>query len=246
MPVFFITSSDIQEDYIQVKDMLFSHLRKSRRVHIGEELWFGNESRQRYRATITHLTSNSLQAKILQRLTGPSPPSPALCLAQAVLKGDRMNWVVQKATELGITTLIPLLSDRVVIRPEPHKMSAYQERWQRIAQDAAQQSEQWSIPRVTSLMNLSQMANEYGACQAKYILTERNSAPGLFNTQISTSTMKQILLMIGPEGGWTEEELNKTEDLGFLPLSLGKSILRAETATVAALSLIQGKLGNLG
>jgi 16S rRNA (uracil1498-N3)-methyltransferase len=125
-------------------------------------------------------------------------------------------------------------------------MSAYQERWQRIAQDAAQQSEQWSIPRVTSLMNLSQMANEYEACQAKYILTERNSAPGLFNTQISTSTMEQILLMIGPEGGWTEEELNKTKDLGFLPLSLGRSILRAETATLAALSLIQGKLGNLG
>ena len=246
MPVFFITSSDIQQDSIQVKDALFSHLRKSRRVQVGEELWFADESRRRYRAKITHLSSNSLQAKIVQHLTGPSLSSPTLSLAQAVLKGDRMNWVVQKATELGITTLIPLLSDRVIIRPEPHKMAAYQERWQRIAQDAAQQSEQWSIPRVTNLMDIPEVEKEYGRCQGKYILTERNNAPGLLNIPLSTSPTEHILLMIGPEGGWTDEELNQTETLGFSPLSLGHSILRAETATIAALSLLQGRLGNLG
>ena len=117
MPVFFIQSHRISNHTVTIDGPLLSHLSKSLRIREGENIWVGDEHRFRYRVRIDHLDQKSLQASILETIKGPPAPSADVVLAQAILKGDRMNWVIQKATELGVTGMIPLLSSRVIARP---------------------------------------------------------------------------------------------------------------------------------
>ena len=147
MPVFFIQSTRISNQTVTIDDPLLSHLSKSLRIREGEKIWVGDEHRVRYHVRVDHLDSNSLQASIIETVAGPPTPPASVVLAQAILKGDRMNWVIQKATELGVTAIIPLLTSRVIARPPAGRIRTARERWQRIAVDAAQQSEQWEFPQ---------------------------------------------------------------------------------------------------
>ena len=102
----------ISHHTVTIDNPLLSHLSKSLRIREGEEIWVGDEHRVRYRVRIDHLDSTSLQASIIETIEGPPSPSAPIVLAQAILKGDRMNWVIQKATELGVTKIIPLLTSK--------------------------------------------------------------------------------------------------------------------------------------
>ncbi len=246
MPVFFISSSFIQNDHVSIGDPLFSHLYKSLRVKPGETLWFGDEQRTRYLAHVRSIGSNHLIADILEKHAGPAPSGPQLIVGQAILKNHQMNWAIQKAIELGVRTLMPVITARTVIDCKSSRLQAYQERWQRIALEAAQQSEQWTIPEVTlpySMTDFCQKTREAAVCS---LLVERHEGPGLHTLPLAQKPEEQIVVTIGPEGGWTTEELRIAQENGFHTVTLGEHILRAETATIAATTIIQNRLGNLG
>ncbi len=246
MPVFFIRSNQISNNTVTIKDSLLSHLSKSLRVREGEKIWVGDEHRVRYRIRVDRLDSNSLQAQVLETVAGPSTPPASIVLAQAVLKGERMSWVIQKASELGVTAMIPLLTSRVIVRPPANRSRTVQERWQRIAIDAAQQSEQWTPPRVTQPMTLPELFQYVPHAALQCALCERGAGQGLGELSIDHAFQGTIVLAVGPEGGWTPEEMQELLDQQFQAISLGKGILRSETAPLAALSVLQHRLGNLG
>ncbi len=245
MPVFFIQSNQISNNTVTIDDLLFSHLSKSLRIREGEKIWVGDEHRVRYHVQVDHLDSNSLQASILETIAGPPTPPASVVLAQAILKGDRMNWVIQKATELGVTAMIPLLTSRVIVRPPANRIRTVQERWQRIAVDAAQQSEQWTFPRVTTPMTLPDLFQHGPHAALQCALCERGAEQSLGSLSIDRTFQGTIVLAVGPEGGWTPEEMQELLDQGFQAISLGESILRSETAPLVALSILQHRLGNL-
>lgn len=246
MPVFFIQSNQISNNTVTINDSLFSHLSKSLRVREGDKIWVGDEHRVRYYIQVDHLNSNSLQAPILETVAGPPTPPASIVLAQAILKRDRMNWVIQKASELGATAVIPLLTSRVIVRPPANRTRTVQERWQRIAIDAAQQSEQWTLPRVTQPMTLPELFPYVPHAALQCALFERGAEQGIGELSIDHVFQGTIVLAVGPEGGWTTEEMQELLDQRFQAISLGKSILRSETAPLAALSILQHRLGNLG
>ena len=246
MPVFFIQSHRISNHTVTIDGPLLSHLSKSLRIREGENIWVGDEHRFRYRVRIDHLDQKSLQASILETIKGPPAPSADVVLAQAILKGDRMNWVIQKATELGVTGMIPLLSSRVIARPPASRVQTVRERWQRIAIDAAQQSEQWAFPGVNQPMTLSELSKHVPRAALRCALFERSGERSLGSLSIDQAFQGTIVLAIGPEGGWTPEEMQELLDQRFQPISLGKNILRSETAPLVALSILQHQLGNLG
>jgi 16S rRNA (uracil1498-N3)-methyltransferase len=157
-----------------------------------------------------------------------------------------MAWVIQKATELGVTTIVPLVTRRGVVQPKPERVEAQTARWQRIALEAAQQSEQWSIPVVTPPEHLTSfLAAARGS--RSLILTERQqSGVALRNVELPTAPSENITLAVGPEGGWAGEETAQAEQSGFLPVTLGEPILRAETAALVAVALVQFRIGLLG
>ncbi len=246
MPVFFIQSNRIANHTVTIDGPLLSHLSKSLRIREGENIWVGDEHRFRYRVRIDHVKSKSLQASILEKIEGPPAPSAPIVLVQAILKGDRMNWVIQKATELGVAEIIPLLSSRVIARPPAGRVRPTRERWQRIAVDAAQQSEQWAYPKVTQAMTLSDLFKHVPLATLRCALLERSAEHSLGSLSIDHTFQGTIALVVGPEGGWTQEEMQELLDQRFQPITLGKSILRSETAPLVALSILQLKLGNLG
>ena len=245
MPVFFIQSNRIANHTVTIDNPLLSHLSKSLRIRQGEEIWVGDEHRVRYRVRIDHLESKSLQASILETIEGPPAPQSPIVLVQAILKGDRMNWVIQKATELGVAEIIPLFTSRVIARPPASRGRTARERWQRIAVDAAQQSEQWTVPNVTRPMTLSELFKHLPHATFRCALLERSGEHSLAALPIDHTFQGTIVLAVGPEGGWTPEERQELLDQRFQPISLGKSILRSETTPLVALSILQHQLGNI-
>lgn len=246
MPVFFIDSHHINNDTITVDTELAAHLCKSLRIQRGEIVTFADAQRQRYRTEVTHITGRLIQARILERITGPTATTSKVIIAQAILKGAHMNWMVQKATELGASAILPVISARVVVRPSSAKYASLQERYRRIALDAAQQSERWDIPEIHAPISFTHVFEHerHGAFNA--ILVERSGYPRLSVTLQEQLKRSDCLIMIGPEGGWTDEEVNLACLRGFAPVSLGERILRGETAAVAALCVHQHHVGELG
>ena len=246
MPVFFIQSNRIANHTVTIDGPLFTHLSKSLRIREGENICVGDERRFRYRVRIDRLESKSLQASILEKIEGPPAPLAPIVLFQAILKGDRMNWMIQKATELGVAEIIPLLTSRVIVRPPASRVQTTQERWQRIAVDAAQQSEQWTYPKIIQPMTLSDLLKHVPHATLRCALLERSAEESLGSLSIDRTFRGTIALVVGPEGGWTQEEVQEILDQRFQSITLGKSILRSETAPLVALSILQYKLGNLG
>ncbi len=245
MPVFFIQSNRISNNTITIDDPLFSHLAKSLRLREGEKIWVGDEHRVRYHIRADHLDSNSLQASILETVAGPPASLTPVVLAQAILKGDRMNWVIQKTTELGVTTIIPLLTARIISCPPAYRRQTTRERWQRIAVDAAQQSEQWEPPQVTQPMTMPELFRHVSDAALRCALLERKARHSFGALALDHLFRGTIVLAVGPEGGWTPDEVQELLKQRFLTISLGNSIFRSETAPLVALSILQHQLGNL-
>lgn len=151
----------------------------------------------------------------------------------AVFKFDRFEWAIEKCTELGVTSMIPVIAQRT----DSHLASAAQkrlERWRRIAHEGAQQSRRDSIPEIRDPQKLDKVIAEAGG--ERIVLAETEREQGLINLIKKGSTLS---LAIGPEGGWTESELAAFRQSGWIPASLGPTILRAETAAIAAVVIAQ-------
>jgi 16S rRNA (uracil1498-N3)-methyltransferase len=245
MPVFLISSQSIQDGTIHITDPLLDHLRASLRVNPGEELWFGDERRRRYRTRILEVSRKVLRGQVIEERVGPVPYGPPITLALALLKGDRMEWVLQKATELGVARMIALLSRRTVIRPRAERLPTRHERWHRIAWEASQQAERWDVPEVVGPLSAEEFFTAPSTA-LRLILKERDAGQSLQALELPRGPETAIVLAVGPEGGWASQEALWAHDGGFVPVTLGQRILRAETAALAALSILQSRLGELG
>lgn len=247
MPVFFLSPQSIDPPTVTISGELLRHLRDSLRLTVGEELLVGDGTGQRYRTVITEVSRQVVTGRILDTQWEPVRQTPKLVLGQALLKGDKMDWVVQKATELGVGTIVPLQAGRSIVQPKADRIEAQTARWQRIALEAAQQSEQWRVPTVVAPQVLVPYARSRPAHSLRLILTERRTGCRSVREITLPATPEDfITLLIGPEGGWTGEEMAAVEQAGFLSISLGPKILRAETAAIVAIAILQHRLGELG
>jgi 16S rRNA (uracil1498-N3)-methyltransferase len=174
----------------------------------------------------------------------PGRESPcAITLAQALLKGDRMAWLVQKATELGVARIVPMDTARVVARPAPGAI--FHRRWERIAREAVKQSRRVVVPAVERPRSFADAAREVDAHDVALLCWE-GGGPTLDEAVPSTCRPRRLLLLVGPEGGFTTEEVALAERAGARPVSLGPRTLRAESAGLAAVVLCQYRFGDLG
>lgn len=245
MPVFFIAAPHLTDGILTITGSLADHLRKSLRVTVGEQLWLGDDRGKRYFVEITSTSPRELRGQVLEQRERPQPQHPTTILAQAVLKGDRMDWAIQKATELGAALIVPIISERVVARPRVERQDAQRERWQRIAFEAAQQAERWDVPDVHPATEFVPWLRS--SCgDVKLILAERSDQGSFATVAFPSGAENSIVLAVGPEGGWSIAERDAARQHGFASVSLGPRILRAETAAMAALAIIQSRIGELG
>ncbi|MFZ4639614.1 MAG: 16S rRNA (uracil(1498)-N(3))-methyltransferase [Nodosilinea sp.] len=159
---------------------------------------------------------------------------PLITLAIALPKGNGFDGVVRQATELGVTRLQPILSDRTLHHPGPNRL----ERWRRIAAEATEQAERLQLPQILEPLSWSAYLHQTTAT-TRWICLARAASPHLLTLAHQSPLTGEISLAIGPEGGWTEAEVTAALAVNFHPVSLGPQILRAVTAPLAALTLVQ-------
>lgn len=178
------------------------------------------------------------QAHLLEKLDSSVEAPFSIALACGIPKGERMDWLVQKAVELGMHDLYPLVTARTVVSdPSPHKV----QRWGVIAREAAEQSERLWLPKVHSVQSwanfMGSVSTSLGQDRLKVICLARGERSSL-GSILKAHEPKPVLLLTGPEGGFTPEEIAQAKDKGFIAAHLGPRILRAETAPLVALSLL--------
>jgi 16S rRNA (uracil1498-N3)-methyltransferase len=210
-----------------------NHLVKVLRLNEGAELRLFNGDGCEYLAHITVANKKNAQVEISDVLSNDAKVSFPLHLGQVVSKGDRMDFTIQKATELGITDITPLWSERCDVRLKGERLEKKMEHWQKVAISACEQSGRNHIPTIHPAMNYNDWASSVEA-DTKLVLHTRDQKP-LAEIKAPAS----VALLVGPEGGITDEEVEFCIQQGFTGLTLGPRILRTETAALAALSLFQ-------
>jgi 16S rRNA (uracil1498-N3)-methyltransferase len=182
--------------------------------------------------------------------TCPETESPLdVTVAQAFLKEKKMDRLVRQLTELGVNRLIPFFAARSIPRPTSRRLAGRLSRWNKISRESLKQCNRGRAPEICEPVFLEDALNLAAAARFKLLFWERASASlqdGFQRDLVSSSEAPGIFLMLGPEGGFTGDEVKKAEKAGFFTATLGPRILRAETATVAACAIVQYLLGDMG
>jgi len=210
------------------------HLARVLRARVGQEFDIAAEGRVR-RGRILSITSQKVEFELGEDL--PAVVLPDITLLLAIFKFDRMEWAIEKVTELGVARIVPLIAKRT----DPHLASAATkrvERWRRIAREAAQQSRRVAPPEVAAPARLREIFDF--AADRRIVLSEGEEQVSL--KQAVAGSKGALALAIGPEGGWTSEEEHAFRERGWIAASLGPTILRAETAAIAAISIVAAEL----
>jgi 16S rRNA (uracil1498-N3)-methyltransferase len=166
-------------------------------------------------------------------------------LIQGLPKGDKLDWVLQKSTELGVSAVWPVLTERSVSRPKPAALGTRHARWRRIVEEAARQSGRAEVPEVAALRPLPEVARALGAGEHLLILDEEEKSERL-GTAVLAGPDRPVALVVGPEGGLSRAEVEMLRAAGGVPVSLGPLVLRTETAGLAALAVLRHLDGLLG
>jgi 16S rRNA (uracil1498-N3)-methyltransferase len=225
-----IDPSQIDNSNITLTTAQHHYLTRVIRLHNGSQFHAIDGIGNVYLAEITKDT-----AQIIQLITTDNRElTQPITLICALPKGNNFDDLVRACTELGVTEIIPALSDRTLLQPSPQKL----QRWRKIAQEAAEQSERSFVPTIDEPEALMAIFDRIPAAAHKYICEARGEHPHLLTCLQSTLITEQIILAIGPEGGWTAGELDRAIQSGFQPVSLGRQILRTITAPIVALSIV--------
>lgn len=213
---------------------------------MGETLWLSNGQGTRYHIKITDVSKRAVTGHILKTIHESPCDTPRLILGQSLLKGEKMDWVIQKTTELGVDTFVPIESRHSVVHLKADRVEHQVARWHRIALEATQQSEQWRVPTIAPPQSLAALLTSRRHDTMTLMLAERQEGKSLQRVDLPQDANSFVLVLIGPEGGWSKEELEIAEQAESQFVTLGQYILRAETAAVAAISILQSRLGQLG
>jgi 16S rRNA (uracil1498-N3)-methyltransferase len=223
---------------ILLQGLAVHYLSRVLRVSAGQSLVLFNGDGSDYSATVIAVQKLQIQVQILQR-TPARPESPLqITLVQALARGERMDQLLRRATELGVAAFQPVFSERVEVRIRPEKLEKRMEHWRNIVISACEQCGRAVVPTVSAPLNLVQWLGQAGN-HSRLILE-----PGA-DTPLSGLQMgNQVELLVGPEGGFTERELACAKEQGVQAVSLGPRILRTETAGPAACAVLQAQAGD--
>ena len=228
-------------DSIALSSGAAQHVGKVLRMQAGEQLTLFCGDNREFTATILEVLKKDIRVHI-DSVTHMSLESPcSIHLAQGIPRGEKMEWIVQKATELGVATISPLLTQHGSVKHDTARLEKKRHQWQAIAISACEQSGRNHIPLIHMPCSFEAYLKQQQPALNKWILDPYS--PHTLKSQVKHST--HIALLIGPEGGFHEDEIKLARESGYQSLSLGPRILRTETATIAALSILQALSGDL-
>ncbi|MFC4076749.1 16S rRNA (uracil(1498)-N(3))-methyltransferase [Salinithrix halophila] len=247
MQRYFVNSNQIDENTgtIRIRDTDVHHIKNVLRLSVGDKLVCCDGDGADYRVEITGLEGEEVHCRIVAKTPSTGEPERLrVTVAPSLPKGDKMDWVLQKGTELGAFSFLPFSSIRTVVKLEGKKVSKKRERWQRIVKEAAEQSCRGRIPQVEPLMDWKGLIGRFADFDQVLFAYEKGGAP--LARLLTERGPGSILVVVGPEGGFTDEETEEARSAGADIVHLGPRILRAETAPLALLSCISYTFGEMG
>ena len=235
MPGFWVDPGDVGEDRLLLRGDEAHHLTRVRRHGIGDEIEAVDGRGCCYRVRIEAVAEGMVEAAILIRLPEQGESPVRLILAPALLKGQRFDFIVEKATEVGVVSIAPLLTERGIVRIGKERKI---ERWQRLAQAATKQCGRSRVPQIEAPRSLPELLTDLTATCDMVLLATPGESASAFAENMAAGTGTSIGLLVGPEGGFTSAEVAGAREAGAVPFAWGERVLRADTASIVLAALV--------
>lgn len=236
---FFVDRSQVDENKVFLIGGDVNHIRNVLRMKMGEEIQVSDGSNQVRLCRISKIGEDLVEAEVLSIEESFAELPAQIYLFQGIPKGDKMEWIIQKAVELGVYAVVPMVTKRVVVKLDKKKERSRIERWNKIAESAAKQSGRTVVPKVLPVMEFEDVCQYVQEFECKMIPYE--CAKGIKRTQELVEGIQnkdRAAVLIGPEGGFEKDEVAMALQYGIEAVSLGKRILRTETAGMVVLGVM--------
>ena len=246
MRYFYIEADALRKKPVALKGSELRHIKKALRLKPGSRIGLVDGQGFEYEAVIRQFLTDRVELEITDKRPGKKESPVQISVAQAMLKDKKMDRLLRHLCELGIAQWIPFMCDRSVPIPGEKRLAARLERWQKIVRESVKQCQRAKLPQINETKTFEDLLNAGSTYDLKIVFFE-NECTSL-NALVPTAEQpppKNILLILGPEGGFTDREIDTARAAGFLVAGLGPRILRAETATIAACTLAQFLFGDM-
>lgn len=241
MQKFFVDESQIEDDKIKIIGEDVKHIANVLRMQIGEQFLVGNNSTlETFLTEISHIEKDKVVVNIVEKMETQTESNVEIDLYQGLPKADKMELIIQKTTEIGVSKIIPVDMVRCIVKLDDKDAKKKIERWQKVAEGAAKQSKRGKIPKVENkikLKDLKSKVNDYDIFLVAYEGENKNSLKGQLR-MLNKNEKYKIGILIGPEGGIDKEEIEMLKGENVKIVTLGKRILRTETAPIVVVSNI--------
>jgi len=245
MPRFYVPNPHIEKEMLKIEGNEVRHIRRVLRLKVGDNLSVFDGSGREYEGTIVEEDPSAVMVMVQNILSSKTESHLEITLAQSMVKGEKMDYLIQKATELGVKKIIPFFSYRSVPLLDKSKRLKRYHRWERIAVEASKQCGRGGVPKIEPLKDYSEMLQTAPLDSLRLILWER-VGESLKEVLKESKEKRKVFFIVGPEGGMSDEEVEHAKRSGFIPVTLGRRILRSETASLCLLSILQYERGDIG
>ena len=240
MARFLVLPEKVKGDKIVIEGREVHHLRNVLRLRRGEEVICFDGREKEYEGKIVSLSPGQAEIKIEKSKKLKKELSLKITLAPSLIRASQMDLVIRKGTELGVFKITPMRTERSLVKLDEAKSRARRERWQRLAEEAAKQSGRVQVPQIEEVRDFASLLRKAKNFDLGIIPWEEESKERSLKEALTKrlSSPRKILLLIGPEGGFTAQEVAEAQKAGLLSVSLGPRILKAETAAIAAVAIL--------
>lgn len=246
MPKFFVLPEKVRDNKILIDTDDVSHITRVLRLGVGDEILVCDSSGTDYEVKISEVLEKSIICDIISENKSDTEADLELILYQGIPKGTKMDLIIQKTTELGIARIVPVEMQRCVVKLENRKAEEKKvSRWQKIAEEAAKQSGRGKIPEISMPVTLKEAIDEMSELDLSFVPYECEDKNLLKPILQKNKNAKTAGFLIGPEGGFDVSEIELIKAKGIFPVTLGKRILRTETAGLAVASMVMYEIGDI-
>lgn len=244
---FFVSDNDIKDNIVTIKGDDIKHIKNVLRLKENDKISVCDNKDNEYIVEINSISSEGVLGKIIEKVDIIRESNINITLYQGLPKGSKMDMIIQKATELGVKNIVPIITDRTIVKIKDRKKEEKKiDRFRKIALEAAKQSKRGVVPEISSIISIDDAIREIKENGSFTIVPYEDENKLGIKDFIKNVDNKNINIIIGPEGGFSEKEISNLKEIDSKIISLGPRILRTETAGFTTIAIIMYELGDIG
>ena len=244
---FYVDKSQIQGEWVSITGEDLKHITRVLRLAAGDRVTICDGNNTDYEGTIERVEKGEVRVRLGSAVETGTEADVEMVLYQAVAKGTKMEFIIQKGTELGVSAFVPVITSRTVVRIEDRRdAEKKQQRWQRIAMESAKQCRRGRIPVVKAVLDFDRALEEMAGFSLALLPHAAEGGLPIGRIPGTAGDYGSIAIMVGPEGGFDDDEVKRAVQRGITVVNMGPRILRTETAGIAAAAIFMYRFGDLG